>query len=60
MHGGGRRKKEEGGRRASSGGWGETIDLIMHACSLIQCNGGKGREAEWEGGKEEGTWGAHP
>lgn len=32
---------EEGGE----GGWSEdeTIDLIMHACFLIHCSGGKGR-----------------
>lgn len=32
---------EEGGK----GGWSEdkTIDLIMHACFLIHCSGGKGR-----------------
>lgn len=48
MHGGG---GGGGGRRAGREGWSETIDLIMHACSLIHCNGGKGSEGE--GGEDQ-------
>lgn len=35
-------RKERGGGGVED----ETIDLIMHACFLIHCNGGKGREGK--------------